>query len=155
MKIQLCYASVRSPESDDLLQDLNDILTVARDFNAKNDICGVLYYADGSFFQCLQGSKDCVEQLYQRICEDKRHHEIIGFKICEISETKFKDWSMKYVQRNSNITKFFKDLSFNSFSPSALDETTLPVFLKHLFEADQTPVKSRVGMNNRGVNKYF
>ncbi|WP_130804967.1 BLUF domain-containing protein [Acinetobacter ihumii] len=156
MKIQLCYASTRNNESEDLLQDLNDILTVARDFNSRNEICGVLYYADGSFFQCLQGSEHVVKQLFESICKDKRHHQIIGFDTTEIAETNFKDWSMKYVQRNSEINKFFKKMNFKIFSPAQLDENSLPIFLNHLYDADQTNIKpQRVGMNNRGVNKYL
>ena len=92
MKIQLCYASTRNLQSEDLLQDLNDILTIARDFNSRHDICGVLYYADGSFFQCLQGEKEVVEALFANICKDERHCEIISFEIMEIEETKFKYW---------------------------------------------------------------
>ncbi len=57
MKIQLCYASTRNLQSEDLLQDLNDILTIARDFNSRHDICGVLYYADGSFFNACKVKK--------------------------------------------------------------------------------------------------
>ncbi|MBJ9985717.1 BLUF domain-containing protein [Acinetobacter sp. S40] len=155
MKIQLCYASTRNPESDDLLQDLNDILTIARDFNSRHDICGVLYYADGSFFQCLQGEKEIVEQLFSNIRRDERHCEIVSFEILEIEETNFKDWSMKYVQRNSEINKFFKSMNFQTFSPSILDTKTLPIFLNHLYDADQTQIKQKVGMNNRGVNKYI
>ncbi|SSV71479.1 Sensors of blue-light using FAD family protein [Acinetobacter nosocomialis] len=55
MNVRLCYASQRNENNEDLLQDLRDILTEARDFNDLNEICGVLYYADNAFFQCLEG----------------------------------------------------------------------------------------------------
>jgi hypothetical protein len=41
MNIRLCYASSRHELIDDLIEDLSDILTVARDFNSKNEIFGV------------------------------------------------------------------------------------------------------------------
>ncbi len=50
MNVRLCYASQRNEKNEDLLQDLRDILTEARDFNDLNGICGVLYYADNAFF---------------------------------------------------------------------------------------------------------
>jgi hypothetical protein len=50
MKIRLCYASSRHDSMDDLIEDLSDILSVARDFNFKNDIYGVLYYANNASF---------------------------------------------------------------------------------------------------------
>ena len=48
MNVRLCYASQRNENNEDLLQDLRDILTEARDFNDLNEICGVLYYADNA-----------------------------------------------------------------------------------------------------------
>lgn len=50
MNVRLCYASQRNEKNEDLLQDLRDILTEARNFNDLNQICGVLYYADNAFF---------------------------------------------------------------------------------------------------------
>ncbi len=40
MNVRLCYASQRNEKNEDLLQDLRDILTEARDFNDLNQICG-------------------------------------------------------------------------------------------------------------------
>lgn len=53
-------------KNEDLLQDLRDILTEARDFNDLNQICGVLYYADNAFFQCLEGEREVVERLFEK-----------------------------------------------------------------------------------------
>lgn len=50
MTVRLCYASQRNQLHPDLLEDLQDILSIARDFNQLNQIYGVLYYADNAFF---------------------------------------------------------------------------------------------------------
>lgn len=57
MKIRLCYASTRKQSDNDLIEDLNDILNTARDFNSKNLVFGVLYYANNHFFQCIEGER--------------------------------------------------------------------------------------------------
>ena len=155
MNVRLCYASQRNEKNEDLLQDLRDILTEARDFNDLNQICGVLYYADNAFFQCLEGEREVVERLFEKITNDERHHNVKWLCTYSIEQNSFQRWSMKYVQRNSEINKFFKKMNFKMFSPSALDDKTLPVFLNHLYDADQAQIKQRVGMNNRGVNKYI
>ncbi|MFW2732183.1 BLUF domain-containing protein, partial [Acinetobacter baumannii] len=72
MNVRLCYASQRNEKNEDLLQDLRDILTEARDFNDLNGICGVLYYADNAFFQCLEGEQEVVERLFEKIQKDQR-----------------------------------------------------------------------------------
>lgn len=47
--LQLCYASTRVETEQDLLQDLSDILAIARKFNYEHQIYGALYYAHGKF----------------------------------------------------------------------------------------------------------
>ena len=37
MIIRLCYASIRHESSNDLIEDLNSILSTARNFNRKNE----------------------------------------------------------------------------------------------------------------------
>lgn len=62
MLIQLCYASERVEHlNSDLLEDLSNILTKSKLFNQEQQIFGVLYYANGFFFQCLEGEKSQVE----------------------------------------------------------------------------------------------
>jgi hypothetical protein len=87
MNIRLCYASSRHELIDDLIEDLNDILTVARDF-ILNDF-GVLYYANNAFFQCLEGKK-FVYELFDRIKADCRHNSILEFNVVEIDKFSFK-----------------------------------------------------------------
>lgn len=156
MSIRLCYASQYNENSDNLLQDLRDILTIARDFNVRHQICGVLYYADNTFFQCLEGEQVVVEALFTRIQRDPRHHQIIHFGTHPIERTEFKQWSMKYVQRNSNIEHFFKGLDQEAFNISMLNENNLMQFLNELLIAEQTVIQTRkkVGYTNRGVNPF-
>lgn len=155
MKIRLCYASTRNESSTDLIEDLNSILNVARDFNEKNKIFGVLYYANNHFFQCLEGDKAIVLELFQRITLDARHCEIIEFEVIEIDQIIFKNWSMKYVQKGSKIELFFKSLGLEVFTPSALNEDNLIILLNELASEKQTRIRRKVGLNQRGVTSYL
>lgn len=156
MNIRLCYASKRNENSDDLLQDLRDILTEARDFNTQHCIYGVLYYADNAFFQCLEGEQQIVESLFEKIKTDSRHLDVKHLNTHSIDQSSFNRWSMKYVQRNTNIESFFLTLGENSFNPNCLDQTSLDAFLSELLLAEQTtlPIGKKVGMVNRGVNPF-
>ncbi|MCU7696112.1 BLUF domain-containing protein [Acinetobacter sp. AYS6] len=156
MNVRLCYASQRNEKNEDLLQDLRDILTEARNFNDLNQICGVLYYADNAFFQCLEGEQELVEGLFEKIKNDQRHHNIKWLCTYSIDKNSFQRWSMKYVQRNTNIESFFLNMGELSFNPIRLDEQNLKFFLDELLITEQTkiiPVK-KVGMVNRGVNPF-
>lgn len=90
--------------------DLREILSEAQSFNALNSINGVLFYADQYFFQCLEGEREQVLDLFERIKEDQRHQEVIEFGVHPISEQNFDGWAMKFVRRNSEVSEFFKNL---------------------------------------------
>ena len=51
---QICYASTSTSDHVQLLQDVRDILSEARDFNALHNISGVLYYADQHYLEVDQ-----------------------------------------------------------------------------------------------------
>ncbi|WP_159152518.1 BLUF domain-containing protein [Acinetobacter johnsonii] len=155
MKIRLCYASTRNESSTDLIEDLNSILSVARDFNEKNTIFGVLYYANNQFFQCLEGDKAIVLELFDRIKLDLRHYNIIEFEVVDIDQAIFKNWSMKYVQKGSKIELFFNNLGLEVFTPSALNEDNLIILLNELASEKQTRIRRKVGLNQRGVTSYL
>ncbi len=89
MNVRLCYASQRNENNEDLLQDLRDILTEARDFNDLNEICGVLYYADNAFFQCLEGEKEVVERLFEKIQKIKGTTMLNGYAHIPLKKTLF------------------------------------------------------------------
>ncbi|MCH7331604.1 BLUF domain-containing protein [Acinetobacter modestus] len=155
MNIRLCYASSRHELIDDLIEDLSDILTVARDFNSKNEIFGVLYYANNAFFQCLEGEKVIVYELFDRIKADSRHNSILEFNVVEIDKFSFKNWSMKYVQKSSNVDIFFNQIGFDQFVPAAINEENLNQFIDVLLTENQTEVKRKIGLNKRGTRPYL
>ncbi|WP_127492511.1 AnBLUF65 family BLUF photoreceptors [Acinetobacter calcoaceticus] len=156
MNVRLCYASQRNEKNEDLLQDLRDILTEARNFNDLNQICGVLYYADNAFFQCLEGEQELVERLFEKIKNDQRHYNVKWLSTYSIEKNSFQRWSMKYVQRNTNIESFFLSMGETSFNPIRLDEQNLKIFLNELSIAEQSKINTvkKVGMVKRGVNPF-
>lgn len=87
---QFCYASKSTSSKVDLLEDLTNILKEARDFNHRYQVTGVLYFADGYFFQCLEG--ECLtlkSLLLERLNKDPRHHDIKLFETKEIEYPSF------------------------------------------------------------------
>ena len=157
MLIRLCYASTRIEHQNDLLQDFSDILTTARQFNAAQHIYGVLYYAEGHFFQCLEGEQQQLEQLFERIQQDPRHRDVFRFPDQILEHILFSEWSMKYVHKHSQISSLFKKLGFDVFLPHRLDEKTVQQFLALLLDLEQTilPEKSQRGYKNRGYSNFF
>ena len=70
------------------------ILKTAMGFNLVNQITGVLCQGDGFFLQMLEGERSVINQLYARITRDSRHKDVELIKYEEISQRKYKQWSM-------------------------------------------------------------
>lgn len=92
MTYQLVYIS--SARVDDLVSEVDQILTSSRRNNGAKSVTGVLLYAQGMFFQVLEGEKSVVEQVYSNIEHDSRHSDITSLLEQEVPKPRFADWAM-------------------------------------------------------------
>ena len=154
MQIRLSYASKYIDNHKyNLLEDLREILVKARTRNANQTICGVLYYAEGNFFQCLEGEESRVKELYQDICNDSRHRIVKYFGAHEINQSVFSQWSMKYVGINSTIKKFLVCEGIQSSNFEYLSENQLNTLIE-LLRRENSLSGDKV-KNNRDYSHYF
>ena len=140
MKFQLCYASRSTASGGQILSDLRDIIGESRDFNEYHHIHGVLYFANECFFQCIEGKEACIQLLMDKLCKDARHCDVKILYSGTIDQVHFRDWSMKYVSRQSQIQHYFQEHGFNYFAPFELTHNEMPNFLDLLYQAEQTPI---------------
>ncbi|MEO6721567.1 MAG: BLUF domain-containing protein [Ferruginibacter sp.] len=78
--------------------DIIDILNKSRSNNLRLEITGLLLYHEGSILQILEGEREVVLAVFNKICLDKRHRGIIKLLDDEIKERSFADWSMGFKQ---------------------------------------------------------
>jgi hypothetical protein len=97
MLVRLMYAS-RAADGVDA-DEMSAILKTARQHNPAAGITGVLCscFTAGIFLQVLEGGRDPVNRLYNRIVADKRHNDVVLLSYEEISERRFAVWSMGQV----------------------------------------------------------
>ncbi len=90
----LVYISAAAYLMDD--EDLKEILEVSRSNNTGLSVTGLLLYHDGNFIQVLEGEKDVIKGLYEKITIDNRHAYM--FKMLEgtLEKRNFPDWSMGF-----------------------------------------------------------
>lgn len=139
----LCYCSVRKGSHETLLDEIHDILEVAKKFNNKHNVTGVLYYSGGRFFQYIEGLERVIEDLFDRIAVDPRHHYVHYFGTKAIQERRFNGWSMKYVQRNSRVELFFKNRGEKTLMSLGLNDSNLSDFLDELVLAEQDTLSKK------------
>lgn len=127
--IRLAYASRARfdarPESMEVSSVVMTILNQSRSNNALSKIGGALYYADGYFFQCLEGEESAVLKLMDKIREDPRHEQL-KISFCKLIRKRyFNSWSMTYVPRGQAIDEFIEQRGYASFTPSEFDESDI------------------------------
>lgn len=91
---RLVYVSqAREGLSDD---DIVAILNTSQSNNNERYVTGFLAHNGDSFMQILEGPKEEVIDIYQRILADQRHHGVQQLIGEDIHVRAFPNWSMNY-----------------------------------------------------------
>jgi len=101
---QLVYCSVASAGFNQ--SDIKAILHQSRTFNREHAITGCLLYHQGEFIQILEGSKIVVQQLFNKIKQDRRHTNVILMSEEFVENRIFDNWSMAYCEYDPDGTGF-------------------------------------------------
>ena len=91
--------------------DLQAILAVSRKNNPSLGVTGLLLYIDGGFLQVLEGDREVIRVLYDKIAQDTRHWNA-KILLEEQGERNFGQWSMG-----------FKELNVGDADPGLIDLT--------------------------------
>lgn len=106
---RLIYQSQASHEFGSL--HLFNLLTEARLRNQRLSITGHLLYFEGRFTQCIEGPTTSIDQLWQSLLRDDRHHGVQLLGRYAIEERRFSEWSMAFSSYESlyvhGMTGFF------------------------------------------------
>jgi hypothetical protein len=76
MRHAICYVS--NADKNLSTTEINELLSFCEENNSKNNIKGILLYSEGNFFQVIEGEKEKVVSLWNRIQKDQRHYGIIS-----------------------------------------------------------------------------
>jgi hypothetical protein len=76
--------------------ELAELLERARAKNARLNITGMLLYAEGSFFQVLEGDEATVDGLLAKIAADERHEKVTVIMREPIAKRAFGEWTMGF-----------------------------------------------------------
>lgn len=95
MLVRLLYAS---RTADAVTHEvIESILAQSRKHNPELGITGILCHGGDVYMQVLEGGRDAVNQLYNRIVRDKRHRDVVLLHYEEVSERRFAGWTMGQV----------------------------------------------------------
>ena len=83
--------SVAEPQAETTVED---IVIVAKQRNAANDVTGALFYLNRHFLQAIEAEEAVLRRTFDRIANDRRHKNIVTLVDAPIKSRAFPDWSM-------------------------------------------------------------
>jgi hypothetical protein len=131
---QVYHLSYVSTACDCLkLEDINNILESSKENNTQTNITGILVYCNKHFFQILEGDKDEVIELFNKISIDCRHDNVIKLQEVMTDKRNFGCWSMAFKSFNKELKYLdnFNNEQFYAYINKQL-ETDSDVSLKIL-----------------------
>jgi hypothetical protein len=112
---------------------MHSILTASRKNNPGNGITGVLCTNGTVFLQMLEGGRKEVNDTYNRIANDTRHHDVQILHFEEITERKFSAWSMGKVSFDRvNMSTLLKHSSKAVLDPYCVPGSASVALLEEL-----------------------
>ncbi|RVT96568.1 BLUF domain-containing protein [Mucilaginibacter limnophilus] len=102
----IIYISTSSQFFDDYT--LASILEASRENNKQVNVTGILLYADGTFLQVLEGEKEDVEYIFNKIICDFRHSNIIELVKGPVKNRIFVEWAMGFASANADVLQEFE-----------------------------------------------
>lgn len=102
--MQLIYLSDLAATSELVLASI--VASAVRN-NQKNDVTGMLLYADGNFLQVIEGEAEQVQATFQRISRDPRHRNVTVLLEEPLTQRQFAHWSMGYKQLSEQELRAF------------------------------------------------
>ncbi len=82
--------------------EIKELLITTRHTNNRNDISGILLYADGNFFQVMEGKKEVIDTIFQKIKKDYRHDNLIKIFDRETCTRSFSEYHSSFITVNES-----------------------------------------------------
>jgi len=103
------------------LDDLLEIQSVSIRNNARLNITGILFHAEGHFVQFLEGERSDILDLFEAICQDERHENVRLLYERPAKERLFEDWHMAMLdlELHGDVERFdLQELVYHAAHPA-------------------------------------
>lgn len=96
--IHIVYVSFSDQDLTE--KELEELLVDIRKRNKLQKVTGLLLYNDGAFIQLIEGKAHIIQNLFEKIKNDKRHSNIVLLLEESIKKRAFPNWTMGYFRLN-------------------------------------------------------
>lgn len=118
---RMYYLSTAAPGLD--AKEYEGILNKARQNNVALGVTGLLIVKGDHFVQALEGEREAVLTLFEKIKKDKRHHRVVILSTAVVEERIFGNWEMGF--RDVSVSEQIPEIDLSDpqtvRDPDALD----------------------------------
>ena len=145
MLTRLIYASTSTRPVEVAL--IESILESARVFNGAHQITGMLCESAGKFIQYIEGDRASINELYNKLLNDKRHENLVLLDYSTIEVREYADWSMGFISmRDKRIQGLVaQTINDTNFEPDKLTSEQAVGLIKTLKAEVSTQLPSSRG----------
>lgn len=119
------------------LAAIDTILVKSRQRNAIVDVTGALLFTEGRFVQALEGEREHVRGVFDRILADPRHADVEILSAQFADRRRFKEWSMAFVGDNEALRVRFQDAPLAALGKRAAGDAMLDFMLDLVRNSDE------------------
>lgn len=122
-------------------EEINILLKNCSLFNAKNNVSGILLYIECNFIQVLEGEKNVIQDLFEKIKADKRHKGVISVINESIEQRQFGTWSMGFYSDNYENLKDLNEIEdLKKVLSSDNKNKAVSIFLKTFLQSHRKDI---------------
>ena len=119
--------------SDVLAAAIQSILEASQRNNGRAGVTGALMFNAGCFAQVLEGPREAVEEVFERIQQDERHGDVSLLAFDRTQRRAFENWSMGFVGASVDDAARYGAIGAGSgFDPSRMTGEALFETLQQL-----------------------
>ena len=117
---------------------IRTILASSRRNNADANVTGALMFNAGCFAQVLEGPRNAVEQVFERIQQDPRHGDVSLLGFDPVPARSFENWAMAFAGASiDDATRYGTIAGETSFDPARMTSDALFETLHRLVLEDE------------------
>ncbi len=149
---RLFYASTATDNCTPI--ELSRILAAGQKNNPALRVTGVLYFENNYFLQCLEGPREGINIVFNKVVNDNRHSEVQLLELKEISYRYF-EYYLTTSNTKTIIDKVMKESGMRVFNPYLLDSRCLSLLAEGFKNiTDPSPTAAKIE-NTHKKNSVF
>lgn len=149
---RLFYASTATAQCTP--SEVEKIIDAGCRNNAELDVTGTLCFENNYFLGCLEGSRENINAIFNKIVDDNRHTEVHLLELKEISHRYFEQYLTTFNPKH--IVKYVEDSNgIYEFNPYLLDNEHLAEAFHDTVETSETLTKPQQTEAKKGLLNLF